>query len=82
MKADQISNAALSKIQAAICGRPYETRNPMIRIMTIVCTCISNTAVLLRLATRYFLSQSMGGDDWFILAAVVCLAESHRKKWS
>jgi hypothetical protein len=42
--------------------------------MTAVCTVISNTAVVLRLATRYFLGQSMGGDDWTILAAVVSLA--------
>ena len=42
--------------------------------MTVVCTIISNTAVVLRLAARYFLGQAMGGDDWTILAAVVSSA--------
>jgi hypothetical protein len=62
---------ALSKIQAVICQRPYESQNRKIRIMTIVTTVVTNTAALLRFVTRISLHQTMGLDDLFIAGAVV-----------
>ena len=43
----------------------------MIRTMTIVTAIVTNTAALLRFATRISLHQTMGLDDLFIAGAVV-----------
>jgi hypothetical protein len=61
----------LSQIQAAICQRPFESQRRKIRIMTIVCAIITNTAVLVRFSTRLGLHQRFGVDDWFIAATIV-----------
>jgi hypothetical protein len=63
--------AELSKIQAAICGLPFQSRNKELRVMTIVCAVITYTSVSLRFISRLFLAQTYGMDDWFILAAAV-----------
>lgn len=61
----------VDKVQAAICERPYESRNQMIRIMTIVCMTITYAVILIRIVTRYCLNQRFGMDDWFIILAAV-----------
>ena len=61
--------AELSKIQGAVCGFPFESRNKELRIMTIVCAAITYTAVFLRFMSRLVLVQTFGIDDWFIVAA-------------
>ncbi|CZR64664.1 uncharacterized protein PAC_14562 [Phialocephala subalpina] len=61
----------LSKIQAAICERPYQSQNKKIRIMTIVCAIITNGAALIRFSNRLLLNQTFDSDDWFIAAAVL-----------
>jgi hypothetical protein len=61
----------LSKINAAICGIPFQSHNKELRVMTIICAAITYTSVLLRFITRLFLAQTYGMDDWFILAAAV-----------
>lgn len=61
----------LSKIQAAICERPHESQNKKLRIMTIVCAVFTNTAALLRFATRLSSKQTFGCDDLFMAGAVV-----------
>jgi len=63
----------LSQIQAAICQRPFESQKRKIRILTIVCAVITNTAVLVRFATRIGLHQTFSVDDWFIAATIVSL---------
>lgn len=40
--------------------------------MTIVCTVVTYSVVLLRLATRYLLGQQLASDDYCIIAAAVC----------
>ena len=67
----RLNSAGHAKIQAAVCDRPYESRNAQVKITTIVCTDIGNIAVLLRLASRFILNHSLTLDDWFIIAAVV-----------
>lgn len=69
----------LSKIQAAICERPYQSQNKKIRIMTIICAIITNGAALTRFSTRILLNQSFDSDDWFIAAAVVSFDQSSMK---
>lgn len=61
----------LDKVSAAICERPYESRNYLIHVTSIVCMVITYTAVGIRLVTRYCLHQSYRLDDWFILGAAV-----------
>src|SRR5277367_4312971 len=70
----KLTSVELSKIQAAICEHPYESRSEQIRVTIIVGTTITYTAVLLRFISRYFLAQRFGLDDWFILAAIVCVS--------
>jgi hypothetical protein len=70
----KLTHVELSKIQAAICERPYESHSRELKIMTIGSATIAYTAVLLRFISRYFHSQSLGLDDWFILAAVVSVS--------
>lgn len=69
----------LSKIQAAICERPYQSQNKKIRIMTIVCAVITNSAALTRFSTRILLNQTFDSDDWFIAAAVVSFDQAFIK---
>jgi hypothetical protein len=71
---------ALNKIQAVICQRPHESKNGMIRTMTIVTTIITNTAALLRFITRISLHQTMGLDDLFIAGAVVSYEAHHHQE--
>ncbi|KAN0101513.1 hypothetical protein V8E51_012023 [Hyaloscypha variabilis] len=61
----------LSKINAAICGLPFQSHNKELRVMTIICAAITYTSVLLRFITRLFVAQTYGMDDWFILAAAI-----------
>jgi hypothetical protein len=68
----------LDKAQAAICERPYQSRNQLIRTTTIVCATVTYTAVLVRLLTRHCLHQRYGLDDWFIIAAAVIYAPLQR----
>jgi hypothetical protein len=63
--------AELSKIQAAICQLPFESRTKEMRIVTIVCAVVTYTSVLLRFISRLVLAQTYGMDDWFILGATV-----------
>ena len=66
-----LTNAELDKVQAAICQRPYQSRNRLITVTTIVCGTITYTAVAIRLVSRYCLNQRYGMDDWFIIVAAV-----------
>jgi hypothetical protein len=78
---DLLCFLALNKIQAAICQRPYESQNKKIRIMTIVTAVFTNTAAILRFATRISL-QIMGLDDLFIAGAVVSCAIHYQENIS
>lgn len=59
----------VDKVQAALCERPYQSRNHLIRVISIVTAVFSYTVISLRLATRYFLHQKYRWDDFFIIAA-------------
>jgi hypothetical protein len=73
--------AELDKVQAEICERPAQSRNQMIRIMTIVCMTITYTTIAIRLITRYCLNQQFWMDDWFIIAVAVKYNHSLLVAW-
>ncbi|KAG0646944.1 hypothetical protein D0Z07_6289, partial [Hyphodiscus hymeniophilus] len=63
--------AELDKVQAAICERPYQSRNRLIRVTSIACLFLTYTAVIMRLGTRYYLHQNYRLDDLFIVLAAI-----------
>ena len=61
----------VSKTTAAICERPYESRNRELVIITLTTGILTRVAVLLRLASRLWIQHGLGPDDWVIILALI-----------